>query len=67
MTFSISHHPKIRDVGGSLGYDGQAATLTVDPVTSNNGEHSAVVEEMLWTARKEKYSLFPNGELSQNA
>ena len=43
------------------------ATLTVGPVTSDNGENSAVVEEMLRPAREEKYSLFSNGELSQNA
>jgi putative transposase len=46
---------------------GTEATLIVGPATSDNGTHLAVVEEMLWPSREEKYSLFPNGELSQNA
>jgi putative transposase len=46
---------------------GAEVTLTVGPATSDNGEHLAVVEEILWPAREEKYSLFSNGELSQNA
>ena len=46
---------------------GEEATLTVGPVTSDNFEHSAVVEEMLWPASGEKQSSFFNGELSKNA
>jgi putative transposase len=46
---------------------GAEATLTIGPITSDNGENSAVVEAMLWPAREEKYSLFSNDELSQNA
>ena len=46
---------------------GAEATLIVGLATSDNGEHLAVVEEMLGPAREEKCSLFPNGELSQNA
>ncbi len=46
---------------------GAETRLTVGPVPSDNGEISAVVEEMLWTTRVEKCSIFPNGELSQNA
>ena len=30
-------------------------------------QKAAVVEAMLWPAREEKYSLFSNDELSQNA
>jgi putative transposase len=46
---------------------GAEVILMVDPVISDNGENSSVVEEMLWPTREEKYSLFSNGELSQNA
>ena len=46
---------------------GTQATLTVGLATSDNGEHLAVVEEMLRPDKEEKYSLFPNGELSHNA
>jgi len=46
---------------------GAEATLIVNPATSDNGENSAVVEEMLRPAREDKYSLFSNGELFQNA
>ena len=46
---------------------GVEVTLTVGPAPSDNGKHLAVVEEMLSPAREEKYSLFSNGELFQNA
>jgi putative transposase len=46
---------------------GTEMTLVVSPATSDNGTHLAVVEEMLWPSREEKYSLFPSGELSQDA
>ena len=45
---------------------GAEAALTVGPTTSDKRERLAAVEEMLWPAREEKYSLFSNGELSQN-
>jgi putative transposase len=45
---------------------GEEATLTVGPVISDNGENSAVVEEMFRQAREDKYSLFSDGELFQN-
>ena len=46
---------------------GAEVTLIVGPAPSDDGKHLAVVEEMLSPAREEKYSLFSNGELSQNA
>lgn len=46
---------------------GAEVTLTVGPALSVNGKHLAVVDEMLSPAREEKYSLFSNDELSQNA
>jgi len=46
---------------------GTEASSIVGPTSSDNGTHLAVVEEMLWPSREEKCSLFPNGELSQNA
>ena len=62
--------PQPTTVSGDLPTEarlGVEATLTVGPVISDNGENSSVVEEMLWPAREEKYSLFSNGELFQNA
>jgi hypothetical protein len=46
---------------------GAEVTLTADSANFDYGERLAFVEEMLWSAREKKYSLFSNGELSQNA
>ena len=46
---------------------GAEVTFTAGPVISDNGKNSAVVEKMLRPARGDKYSLFSNGELFQNA
>jgi putative transposase len=62
--------PQPATVSGSLPTEarlGAEATLTVGPVISDNGENSAVVEEKPWPAREDKYSLFSDGELFQNA
>ncbi len=45
----------------------KTVATTVDPTTSDNGQHLAVVEGMPWPAGEEKSPLFSNGELFQNA
>lgn len=62
--------PQSATVAGTAPTDtrsGAEVTLTVGPALSINGKQLAVVEEMLSPAMEEKYSLFSNNELSQNA